>query len=77
MGLAEGTGSETASCSLQQSHVRVFKLRPKCEVMLSWDFGEVLGFGGEVGSWFVFFFFVPADGVTSQLDWNGPFLVLR
>lgn len=34
----------------------MFKLRPKCEVMLSWDFGEVLGFGGEVGSWFVFFF---------------------
>lgn len=54
----------------------MFKLRPKCEVMLSWDFGEVLGFGGEVGSWFGFFF-VPADGVTSQLDWNGPFSVLR
>lgn len=51
-------------CAHCNSHVYVFKPKPgpKCKVMLSWGFGEVLGFGEEVGSW-VFF---SADGVGNK-----------
>lgn len=75
-------GDERRELALRQLRAHRNKLTCACSnqnqelsVKLCWpgDFGEVLGFGEEVGSW-VFF---SADGVTSQLDWNGLFLVLR
>lgn len=62
--LCDGCNRVTCMCLKQDLSVKL-----RCPGI----FGEALGFGGEVGSW-VFF---SADGVTSQLDWNGLFLVLR